>query len=149
MSMSCSRESLCAWSLVLLAALVIGCGPDIEPTVRECHPPGTCKALLKKPIQEKKLLPFTSAGGDASAGQATWRELCVICHGEAGKGGMAMGGPVPDITSAHWQSRAKDAEIADVILHGKGRMPSFTLEEKALRDLVRHIRTLTVKTGGY
>ena len=62
---------------------------------------------------------------------------------------MAMGGPVPDITSDHWQSRAKAAEIADVILHGKGRMPSFTLEEKALRDLVRHIRTLTVKTGGY
>lgn len=134
---------------LLLSSLIFGCNPGGEPTVRNCHPPGACDTLLKRPIQEKKVTVFSSKGGDATAGRTTWRELCAICHGETGKGGMSMGGPVADLTTPRWQSATSDSQIADAILHGKGRMPSFTLDESALKDLVRHVRTLTEKPKGY
>jgi mono/diheme cytochrome c family protein len=104
---------------------------------------------LKTPIQEKKVVSFSSKGGDAAAGRGSWLELCATCHGDTGKGGMSMGGPVADLTTPRWQNAVSDSQIADVILHGKGRMPSFTLDESALRDLVGHVRTLTEKPRGY
>ena len=137
------------WVPCLAVMLCFGCDLNVSPTVRECRPSGACESLLKKPIQEKQIMPFSSKGGDALAGKDTWQELCATCHGETGKGGMSMGGPVPDLTTERFQRTTEDARIADVILHGKGRMPSFTFDETTLKNLVRHVRTLTQKSQGY
>jgi len=83
-------------------------------------------------------------GPDSSAGSATFRTKCVMCHGPDGGGsevGKSMN--VPDLRSPVVQ-RLPDAELAQVISNGKGGMPSFksSLSEDQTHALVTYIRSL-------
>lgn len=68
---------------------------------------------------------------------------CAACHGSNGAGQTTMGKnlKVPDFASAGVQKQS-DAELAEIITKGKGRMPSY--DGKLTRDqidgLVKHIR---------
>jgi hypothetical protein len=45
-----------------------------------------------------------------------------------------------DLTVGAWQDSVTDAQIAEVIAHGKGKMPRFDLPPKVVAGLVARIR---------
>jgi hypothetical protein len=45
-----------------------------------------------------------------------------------------------DLTAASWQETVSDAQIAESIAHGKGKMPPFDLPPKVVAGLVARIR---------
>jgi len=75
---------------------------------------------------------------------ATFRTKCAMCHGPDGRG-SAVGNRmnVPDLRSPAVQKLA-DAQLAQVIAHGKGRMPSFenSLSEDQIQELATYVRSL-------
>jgi len=84
---------------------------------------------------------------DSAASSATFRTKCAMCHGQDGSGsevGKSMN--VPDLRSAVVQ-KLPDAGLAQVIVNGKGGMPSFknSLSEQQIHALVTHIRSLHQK----
>ncbi|GEM_PF-1056183 len=84
------------------------------------------------------------SGGDVNTGRMAFGSLCARCHGQAGQGGqVAEVGLVPSLASAEFQARVADAQIASVIAHGKGKMPSFMgeLNGERLRGIVAYIRS--------
>lgn len=69
---------------------------------------------------------------------------CARCHGLDGKSGfVALGGKQPqNLTDPSFQRARSDAELAEVITHGKGAMPAFGKlyrpeEIQALVEVVR------------
>jgi mono/diheme cytochrome c family protein len=69
---------------------------------------------------------------------------CARCHGLDGKSGfVALGGKQPqNLTDPSFQRARSDAELVEVITHGKGAMPAFGKlyrpeEIQALVEVVR------------
>lgn len=84
-------------------------------------------------------------GGDPRVGQHVWVTMCQRCHGAAGEGGAIPGqGTVPTLADKGWQERTKDKDIASVIAHGKGAMPSFMgqMNKDQIDGVIAFIRTL-------
>jgi cytochrome c oxidase cbb3-type subunit 3 len=86
-------------------------------------------------------------GGDdrGRAQAALWSMRCSSCHGAEGRGdgpGKPPGAALPDLTQAAWQAQRSDAEIAQVIIDGRGMMPPFGAEitEAGVAALVEHVR---------
>jgi hypothetical protein len=47
------------------------------------------------------------------------------------------------MTSAAWQASVRDATVVKTVRTGRGaQMPSFTLKDQELRDLLAHLRSL-------
>lgn len=82
------------------------------------------------------------------AAAALYSALCSECHGSTGAGDGAGRPPMaqmPDFTSAELQTSRTDAELAQVIVAGRGGfMPGFgeRLRDEGVAALVRHIRRL-------
>jgi len=70
-------------------------------------------------------------------------DMCASCHGEDGSARTATGQKLSgrDFTSRKWQSSRTDAQIAKVILDGKGGMPPFrgTLSEADALALTQQV----------
>jgi len=87
-----------------------------------------------------------AAGGRGSAQEmvveASWEQQCAACHGPMGHGDGPTGPMVhaADLTVGAWQDSVTDAQIAEVIAHGKGKMPRFDLPPKVVAGLVARIR---------
>ena len=78
---------------------------------------------------------------------ATYKAKCAACHGPDGKGspmGQKMG--VHDFSSADVQKET-DAQLAEIIGKGKGKMPAYEgkLKDTEVKDLVAYIRGLGKK----
>jgi cytochrome c oxidase cbb3-type subunit 3 len=73
---------------------------------------------------------------------ATWRRGCVSCHGQLGRGDGPQGPMVKarDLSDPAWQASVADAQIAETITKGRGRMPPFTLPPGTVANLVRLVR---------
>src|SRR6185436_18022060 len=74
--------------------------------------------------------------------EVTWRNQCSVCHGPVGRGDGPQGPMVhaPNLTSADWQAKVSDQEIARAILVGKNKMPKFDLPADVVAGLVARIR---------
>ena len=74
--------------------------------------------------------------------EVTWRNQCSQCHGPLGRGDGPQGALVhaPDLTSAEWQAKVTDRQIAQLIVTGKNRMPKFEFPADVLAGLVARIR---------
>ena len=86
---------------------------------------------------------FLSLPAKADTAEATYKAKCAMCHGADGKGetptGKAM--KVNDFASETVQ-KMSDADLADVIAKGKGKMPAFkTLTADQVKDLVAYVRS--------
>jgi mono/diheme cytochrome c family protein len=100
--------------------------------------------------EQQKATPSGGAAGGAAgraAGpdmvvEASWQQQCAACHGAVGHGDGPTGPMVhaADLTLTAWQGTVTDAQIADVIAHGKGKMPPFDLPPKVVAGLVARIR---------
>src|SRR5215475_1928151 len=99
---------------------------------------------------KRKIFVFAATIVVASAGigfgagaAANWSQLCASCHGKDGSGNTAMGKKlgVKDYTKDQGFS---DAEAANVIKNGKGKMKGFKakLSEADVKALVAYVRSL-------
>lgn len=92
------------------------------------------------------LLPFVfmSVYGLAD-GAAEFKSRCAPCHGAKGAGETKLGQHlrVRDLGSADVQKQS-DAELADIITKGKGKMPAYSgkLSKEQINDLLKWLRTL-------
>jgi len=88
--------------------------------------------------------PTDWSGGDVKVGENLFGNLCTRCHGAQGKGGPVPGiGVVPNLTTDEFRARMKDADVANIIAHGKGNMTPFgTLDAAQLKALVAYLKTL-------
>jgi mono/diheme cytochrome c family protein len=114
-----------------------GCGPD--GCVAEGPPIdnlGGTWYWLHSPEDEKRIA------------MGLFNRYCIRCHGVNGRGVWDIPG-IPDFTNVRWQECRSDAQIARIILEGRGAiMPSFrgavSLEEAWA--LARHLRTFAPGT---
>jgi cytochrome c5 len=84
-----------------------------------------------------------SAGGN-DPGASTFAANCATCHAQNGSGDTTVGKSVkiPDLRSSTVQSQS-DAQLAEIIAHGKGVMPAFSsLSKDEIDALVIHVREL-------
>ena len=91
-------------------------------------------------------LPFClKADGDAAK---VYKTNCALCHGADGSGETASGKTLKarDLRSPEVQARS-DAELAEVITKGTGKMPAFgqKLSPDVIKSLVAYIRALPKK----
>ena len=88
------------------------------------------------------LLASTGAAFGADAA-ALWASNCASCHGKDGRGATAMGKKlgVKDYTKEQGFS---DAEAANVIKNGKGKMKAYKdkLSDADVKALVAYVRGL-------
>ncbi|MBI5374756.1 MAG: cytochrome c [Candidatus Schekmanbacteria bacterium] len=83
-------------------------------------------------------------------GAKTYKEKCVICHGEKGDGKGVVGANLTvkpsNFTDKEMMDEMTDGEIFWKISTGKGPMPSWKdkLKESEIWDLVNHIRKFSV-----
>jgi cytochrome c553 len=79
----------------------------------------------------------------AAGAAANWNQLCASCHGKDGSGNTTMGKKlgVQDYSKAQGFS---DAEAANVIKNGKGKMKGYKakLSDADVTALVAYIRSL-------
>lgn len=96
--------------------------------------------------------PHEKDNAEASSAMRAWAQRCMGCHGQIGTGDgpQGVGLNVPDLSIPVWQSRATDAQIAQVIAEGRGTMPGFSLDAQVVAGLVKLIRRMAVgvPTGG-
>lgn len=84
-------------------------------------------------------------------GRQTYRNMCLSCHGESGRGdGAAAKGmqpPVADLV-AHGPHHS-DGDLAWKIRTGRGPMPGFgtLLKDEQIWDVVNYLRTLANDTS--
>ena len=80
-------------------------------------------------------------------GSAVFKNNCVMCHGEDGKGFPAL--KTPDFTDPKWQASTKDKEIREVIKNGKKgtAMVGFAdkLKDQEISAVITYIRLLKKK----
>jgi len=80
-------------------------------------------------------------------GSAVFKNNCVMCHGEDGKGFPAL--KTPDFTDPKWQASTKDKEIREVIKNGKKgtAMVGFAdkLKDQEISAVITYIRSLKKK----
>jgi mono/diheme cytochrome c family protein len=72
-----------------------------------------------------------------------FNRYCIRCHGIDGRGVWDIPG-VPDFTNARWQAYRSDAQIARIIIEGRGAvMPPFrgTLTLEEAWAMARYLRT--------
>ena len=94
---------------------------------------------------------FTAYGADAAA---NWKEQCVKCHGETGKGDTKMGKKlaISDFTDAKIQATFTDQEAFNAMKQGladeKGKTTMKAIEglsDAELKALVPYVRSLIKK----
>jgi len=106
------------------------------------EPKGT--NLMKQIISVILAVVFASSGAAFGADAAAlWGQHCASCHGKDGSGNTMMGKKlgVKDYTKEQGFS---DAEAANVIKNGKGKMKAYKdkLSDADVKALVAYVRSL-------
>lgn len=90
---------------------------------------------------------FTCAQ-DATSGKDLFKQRCVLCHGDDGKGATTLGKQMKamDLNSSKVQIQ-KNAALKQVITNGKGNMPPFgaVLSDDQINQLLKYVRTFGKK----
>lgn len=127
------RTPTAALLMVLAAVGLSACGQRTDPPPGPAVPEDTDMSIRR--AQRAATLP-----GDPSAGEPIWALQCAACHREDASGSSA--GP-----SLLEGDRAEDLEMAELILEGRGAMPSFRglLTDQDIADVLAHIRLLQAR----
>lgn len=92
--------------------------------------------------------PFPATPESIAAGQETFTENCVLCHGDKGKGDGIAGRtskiPPANFTDKELLAKETDGSLFWKMSEGRGPMPTWkeTLSEKERWQLVDYIRKL-------
>ncbi len=97
-----------------------------------------------------------TAENPVADGRRAFEIHCSVCHGADGAGATAMASNMPEkrpppLDSSEARQRS-DAEVLDIILHGRNRMPSYAwalseAEQTAVVTYVRQLQHLPPTTG--
>jgi mono/diheme cytochrome c family protein len=104
--------------------------------------PESAETALHASLHVRKLADYRATGSPAY-GKLLFDQMCVGCHGEAGRGGTA-----PAIGNPAFLKKASDGMIAGTLLLGRGgrAMRSFgpggfaTLEARQMGDIITYLR---------
>jgi cytochrome c6 len=108
------------------------------------------KSNRKEPILMKLttsvlLAIFIASSGAAFGADAAalWGQHCASCHGKDGSGNTAMGKKL-DVKDYTKNQSFSDAEAANVIKNGKGKMKGYKdkLSDADVKALVAYVRSL-------
>ncbi len=85
------------------------------------------------------VVPVDASGGNAIAGRVVFQRICVLCHGDNGKGGHSEGAILPD--------NIKAATVMSTATTGKKDMPAFaaTLKPQELKDVSAYVEKLLAR----
>jgi cytochrome c6 len=102
--------------------------------------------LAVMPTTGTNALTSTTPSGPnpPSDGASLYGSKCAICHGRNGAGTSAWKSKgQPDLSAAEWQKSHSDAQIAERIKQGKGKMPPFgnKLSDEDVAALVKQVRS--------
>jgi mono/diheme cytochrome c family protein len=93
------------------------------------------------------LVPSSGARAQSDAAKV-YKTNCVLCHAADGSGSTASGKAMnaKDLRSPEVQGKS-DAELAEFITQGKGKMPAFgkKLKPDNIKQLVAYIREMAAK----
>ena len=86
---------------------------------------------------------FASSGAAFGAdGAALWAQNCASCHGKDGSGNTTMGKKL-GVKDYSKDQGFSDAEAANVIKNGKGKMKAYKqLSDSDVKALVAYVRSL-------
>jgi mono/diheme cytochrome c family protein len=97
-----------------------------------------------------RAIPATAVSNAAQeekirAAGITFNTLCIVCHGQDGRGMAAvrtLAPTLPDFTSHDWHSTKSNSQLATTIMEGKGTMPAWNTQLTAdrARDLALYLR---------
>ena len=134
---------------ILALASVSGC-TRTDTAVRVWRPGDHDQTSEPAPAEQSVTSPekaTTASSGDKPDARTVWMSLCSGCHGEIGEGNGPVGLTVGarNLADPRWQASTSDEQMARAIVHGKGRMPAFSLKPDVVQALVRLIRRQSAK----
>ena len=97
--------------------------------------------------------PVGATAASVREGSKSYRQLCLICHGEKGDGNGPwrdrMATDPSDFTDVKRMSTLTDGELFWRLSKGRGLMPAFEkqLNERQRWNLVNYLRTLAPPAG--
>jgi mono/diheme cytochrome c family protein len=109
---------------------------------------GLSKKLVLPAVASIALAMGPALFGQGETGEAIYKRNCAGCHGADGSGQTAMGRTfkIGDLRAAETQ-KMTDAQLADVIAKGKGKMPAYDkrLSHDQIQSVVGYLRDLAKK----
>jgi mono/diheme cytochrome c family protein len=109
---------------------------------------GLSKKLVLPAVASMVLVLSPALFGQAETGEAIYKRNCAGCHGADGSGQTAMGRTfkIGDLRAAEAQ-KMTDAQLADLIAKGKGKMPAYEkrLSHEQIQSVVGYLRELAKK----
>lgn len=157
-------RSHCRVTLLLLVVALTGCDwfstmsrtPSIQPYEEEpLLPPERSVALdgmgeFNLATADDLVNPTPPSVASAAKGEAAFRDFCVVCHGEGGRGGGSMEGQypaIPTLTTGRLNDFS-DGYLFALITQGRGLMPGYSRIQQGTRwDLVTYLRSLPVQAA--
>ena len=109
---------------------------------------GFSKKLVLPTVASMALVLSPALFGQGETGEALYKRNCAGCHGADGAGQTAMGRTfkIGDLRAAEAQ-KMTDAQLADLIANGKGKMPAYgkRLSHEQIQSVVGYLRELAKK----
>lgn len=142
-----------AWTVVMLAAVAVGCrahGEDTgaafaatPPAAIAAHmPTGPLAGVAVSAVRPRVTDPYDGNPTAIAEGQRLYIQMnCAYCHGFSGNGGMG-----PNLADNYWRFGGDDADIFLTIWGGRGKgMPAWQnlLTDDQIWKLVAYIHTLS------
>ena len=88
------------------------------------------------------IIVASSGAAFGADGAALWAQHCASCHGKDGSGGTTMGKKL-GVKNYTKEQGFSDAEAANVITNGKGKMKAYKqLSDADVKALVAYVRSL-------
>jgi len=125
----------------------VACNRD-PGEIREWRPADHRHQTEETPAEQPMTSPQVSGSAEPSVPGleevtiAAYRRACATCHGQLGRGDGPQGPMVQarDLSDPAWQASVTDQQLADSILHGRGRMPPSGLPPDTVQGLVHLVR---------
>jgi cytochrome c oxidase cbb3-type subunit 3 len=142
--MTMRRSERALWSIAVTAS-VFACNAS-PPDLREWKP--TDHRHQTETAADNGRTPQVSGSAEPpmrgleEVTIAAWRTTCATCHGQLGRGDGPQGPMVKarDLSDPAWQATVNDAQIAETMVKGRGRMPPSGLPPSTVEGLTHLVR---------
>jgi hypothetical protein len=132
----------------LSASQLFNCGSNNCCNSHGCFGPGCNDGGGPPPDHFGAWYWMRSPEEEKAAMAAYFNRYCIRCHGVDGRGVWDIPG-IPDFSNVRWQACRSDAQIARIIIEGRGAvMPTFrgTLTLEEAWAMARYLRTFVPGT---
>jgi mono/diheme cytochrome c family protein len=130
-------------------ALLVGCGGKSQDSTSTTTTDTSSTSSTAPPVNTTPSDTTALKAMDPVAlGNKVYQDRCALCHGPEGKGegpAAAALNPKPrNHTDGAYMNSRTDAQLLEVIRHGKGGMPAWggVLSETEIQAVLKHVRSL-------